>query len=1598
MADSYLDLAEQLYNNRNSNAGTDIPSSQAIVAPSGTQVVDTASQKAPIDLTPVDDTTKEVPYTPSEDDYTPARVEIIPDLPKKSPVLTENSDRKNSENVSVANLIQHGSETSSAFKIPDYVFNKGAIDNPMGAFNNFAYQTNRLYQGTLSVIRHDLNQAGLYQGESDTNKPLLQQLVEDTKAGDPSASMASYAQDMLADQWDAFKQGADNPQQNDPLTFTKVMLGKYWDSVNNYLHEHFADQPIDLTQGGQYDLSKPQSTLEMIASSLGGAATGNPDVEMTQLLGMDPNLYNVKGIANIQKDTATSAMNFIGRNLLTIDDLFAAPGIDPLAYSGGILGQAPEVLKDAYTAGMKASLYGISKLSPDLADAMEGAINTAGNKIVAIKDKYVGKFNKEQGAINAIIKFYQENGVEKEVADKTATNMIQTFNEYRQSAIANSQDFIQDIMAKRPINDVKTGGEVGKWDANLINKYFKPMLVSVSKSFGMDPQNILTKILAGSSDWKATGELFNNILADTDDATRDAEPGMLADQIKPTIRKIFSIDEPEEINQPYQQTLREWSMNGGEEQEHHDFVEQAILDNKKVPPYVVADYDDLIEKYRDQVNLRANFGNATESEVNNLTKTIAQPLRNVQKPELGGPITVEKGQDVQDIINKTYQVELNKLVTQGINDAEPVAQSIADNRHTVRLKALDETYDIQTKANKAARQGLNELQKETVSKINDIQDEGVAWAKQEILDRQNAHVSNLNDTMEAHQQAFNNITDKYETAFEGRMIDHNFDRDNMIQETKDQANEIQKDLISKLKNEEIPPSKANQAINSLQNKTFKQINQIHQTYEDEVPAIKESLQNQASDEALDHYKSVQSLKEALPDQLDQIRSDVNDEMNQRIADKVHAVHEEAMDKGLNALQNIKSTADIDAEYTTKLKQLERTRNLEYQYITQKLRTVKYADLFNSYVSANQEVFNDIFQKVMDKSGIPQEAQDYLRTVREAIDSTGAQMTERGKIGPALPNWWRRQIIIPEDGLIHFDPERAVSNFKQTGMSGINSMTMDRVLGTHQAFREWALKHGADYERDMFNTLAHVDMKNNLDQSLMAIDKFRPDELKVGAVGRSIDNYLRYLYDGYSGRDNEVAKMLGGAADGFNYNSKMLLTLARPSFYWKHLGGIPMQMMQYSGLKGLGNMVKSFSEYLELRFGLGSDFTNAAGDVQKSEDIIQAFKDYGVGNTGFLRGDIGQKVAQMGETYSMHDPRYWFAKAAHWSTHAQDFMREWGAYSFWKDGNDLKTASQMAKDAFIDYSSVHNDVDRSLQGLFYFYTFARKNAPNTFRMLNENPQLFSGMARLTDAMSTGKRPSAEDINNMNNWDRDKWNIFGDMFRGYQSMYQLGFTPWEHTYHLLAPLFRANEGVNNFAANWLGNTITDNMPPLAKLAIDELSKYSWFHSFHVMDGYVPLSQRYNDLSLDSIHVINKVSQEMGMGNVYTKQTHAYENGELVPRTYVYAPQSLAWMLSSAPGAWAFTEYYDMFHDHKQKTGESMPNVLDLMKSGQLTDADQTLHFLTGAKHGAVNWDELRSQRVHEAQEMLDNIAEGVGAKYQPKPRIPREAHKEIIENDY
>lgn len=412
--------------------------------------------------------------------------------------------------------------------------------------------------------------------------------------------------------------------------------------------------------------------------------------------------------------------------------------------------------------------------------------------------------------------------------------------------------------------------------------------------------------------------------------------------------------------------------------------------------------------------------------------------------------------------------------------------------------------------------------------------------------------------------------------------------------------------------------------------------------------------------------------------------------------------------------------------------------------------------------------------------LPEELRGVAVKARAYLDEIGTKMAEADDplIKGMTPLYFPRM----EMGESVFDH---VKTSVVTGASPFNS----RKFRTFDEFKKHlAEKGGVPEERAIVAVMRHLERsqmkigKKNFEEAVLK--HFNIEHLDDAPAG--VKKSLKALFrNDFVDPDSLIGKGLSGYSWA-NNKTKMMLTVANPSFTTRNVMGMPFIIAASQGMKAGLNMT-NFADAVSILSG-----TKGRWVVNGKEIPFEAYRQAAKKNAYFASSqffaDIGKDSDKILGRGSKMNPMYWLNKAHTGARMFEDIGRNAAAIAALKKGASLDEAFEIGKKTMFNYNLKNSQVDMALQGIMGFYTFSRRNFPIQVRAMLSDPVQYATYSKIINKVSNREALSEEEIGAMNKWDRASLQVFNDAVNGVRTFTKLGFTPMEEasqTFRSLSP---------------------------------------------------------------------------------------------------------------------------------------------------------------------------------------------------------------------
>lgn len=423
--------------------------------------------------------------------------------------------------------------------------------------------------------------------------------------------------------------------------------------------------------------------------------------------------------------------------------------------------------------------------------------------------------------------------------------------------------------------------------------------------------------------------------------------------------------------------------------------------------------------------------------------------------------------------------------------------------------------------------------------------------------------------------------------------------------------------------------------------------------------------------------------------------------------------------------------------------------------------------------------------------------------------------------------------------------------------------------------------------------------------------------------------------------NAVSNTYGKALNAI----KTGLTIINPSFQGRNILGFPFLAATTAGVKhGLNPL--NYVDAFKIKYGGG------AGEIAgyTIDKIRKAADESGYFASSFTRGDIKKSAKQLFGRYSLHDPRRWMAEIFKASADVEDIGRYGALVANLKSGMNMEQALKASKEAMFDYNLINSPADKALQGIFGFYTFSRRNLPQQIKTLLQDPKHFATLSKALDRISNREEVSQEDLDLLNNFDKESFKIFGEAIDGIREFKTLGFFPTEEAYQTLSSIRRGD--VRKLLGSRINPALGDFM--------------DWFYgkdSFIGKDFGNSLPATYTKI------IPEPLQKAFGLTK---RKVPKYRGGEIVgSEDVLYGDPDKIFAIRNIPIGSRFINELSILVDN-----------IEQGKPGKGITA-----FTTGVKTKELDVEKLKQQKEFRKKEMLRKAAKAKGAKEFKSIYVPK-----------
>lgn len=757
-----------------------------------------------------------------------------------------------------------------------------------------------------------------------------------------------------------------------------------------------------------------------------------------------------------------------------------------------------------------------------------------------------------------------------------------------------------------------------------------------------------------------------------------------------------------------------------------------------------------------------------------------------------------------------------------------------------------------------------------------------------------------------------------------------------------------KEAVTKTKLEERNVRKAaNDLIREMGKKATSENKKIlfeaEKTFQDKIKLIRTAR--------VDPAKKGSILKEAK-NEFDSFVKNFEEASNKKLVDeygKVISTYQQDMATKVNDfISGIPANESMVKDYKKSLKLIDDNYNNELKSLDKNIRGLKFADIYNKAMIKYKGIADSVFEKNI--ADLDDAGKELAREIRSVFDERATAEVAAGLYDLPIPEYYSR--ILKKQPFLEFDPEAPMSIARGSGVgAGFKKGRLEDMY-SYQKFKEATAKKGGETLDSARETVLTREVMSRVELARQNVWEQLPEALKTGKNRNNMIQYLDYVFLG----KNPWSKGASGGSlpkriyDRFTFYNKSLLTVFSPTFYFRNIAGYPALAANQAGVKAFDP--SNIAEFMSAKTGLSKTVSNGKQTLS-SEEFFKEMFNRNVTISSFTRGNIVENARWMLNDFSKADPRYYLAKGLHTAQATEDFGRMYAAFTLFKQGKSLDDAARYAKKAMYTFDNF-NVIDKTLGGLMTFYSFKRKNLIGTLTNMVRDPKQYSLMNRLITNMSNGEKPLDEDLNSLNEWDRDKLLIFGDFVKGGQLMQSLGFTPYEEAYGTVSPL------LNGEWAKFFDKNIIQQMNMPVQVALESTRAIPALSDNKSLE-YVPLPREFQ-AQPNVAKLVGKVSKMLTGQGLLERDVIKRVNGEPQYEKQYLLPEIMTKIVRSAPWARLKGDYLRLVQSYADKTGKhpAEVTVLNLIQDGHFKDPKGLAKFITGINEKIVDFEYLKRNK--------------------------------------
>lgn len=645
----------------------------------------------------------------------------------------------------------------------------------------------------------------------------------------------------------------------------------------------------------------------------------------------------------------------------------------------------------------------------------------------------------------------------------------------------------------------------------------------------------------------------------------------------------------------------------------------------------------------------------------------------------------------------------------------------------------------------------------------------------------------------------------------------------------------------------------------------------------------------------------------------------------------------------------KQAREIESQYVKKhaeamasIRMAKKEAGLRQGKYYQAFRALQSGSKYQSFLQKNAKLKEDIFEKGLKE--LPEELHGPAKAFRQVYDD----YMEKGMKGddPFLKG--TSPLYAPREIQKKFLEE--VTGKVPQFASGGKGFLKKRKFAKYDEFRSWVESNGGKTLDDSSILLMKYVKDFELNYAKHNVRSAIANQFN-GEVPVELQRSLNWMFNGGRSKfENPVAEaafsMYGKALNA----SKVALTVINPAFHGRNFLGFPLLSATTAGMKhGLNPF--NYRDAFRVKFGKKPGFiTDKSGKKISHEEIRQGAEESGYFGASFTGGDVEVSGKMVLDRYGWNNPKRWMGEVFKFSMHSEDVGRYGALIANLKAGKPMKEALESAKSAMFDYNLINSPIDKALQGVFGFYTFSRKNAPQQVKTILNDPKQYAITAKILGKVSNRESLTDEELSLMDSWENETFKIFGDVVDGVREYTTLGFFPAEEAYQTINAILSKDVG-----------KLSGRVSPVAGAFLD------WWYgkdSFYGRDFGNYLPNRYAEI------IPKKLQETLGLTS---RMKPKYRGGEVVGEEEVlYGDVDTVFMIRRLPLSSRF-----------------IADAAAALETGKVKGKPgaAALGYTTGIKAREMDIEKRKSQRKEKEEREIIKKAKSKGAAEFTRPYIPK-----------